>query len=99
MKAMDQKTYLSITGPIFAYFVPILWYPYFAALAAYAFIVLRRSVIVAIEEANPFAAIFIFAGIVLTHVVYGANFVIGLLRRPKLELRSVDLSTGNYLGG
>jgi len=35
----------------------------------------------------------------LTHMVYGINFIIGLLKKPKLKLRNIDSYSGNYVGG
>ncbi len=48
---------------------------------------------------GPFVFFIAFWGFVLIHATYGFNFILGLLKRPKLELRSVDDASGKYLGG
>lgn len=42
---------------------------------------------------------YVYVGIILTHLFYGINFIIGFINRPSLELRSFDKKTGKYLGG
>jgi hypothetical protein len=44
-------------------------------------------------------ALYVAAGIFLTHLVYGTNFIIGFPHKPKLRLRKIDSKSGNYLGG
>ena len=88
-----------VLGPIVSSFFPVLWYLYFTVVGIYLFLILRRAAGVAIEDLNPISGLLVFVGIILTHIVYGINFIIGLLKRPKLQLRSVDINTGNYLGG
>ena len=38
-------------------------------------------------------------GVFLTHVVYGINFLIGIVKKPRLKLKNYDKKTGNYLEG
>ncbi|MBT6401579.1 glycosyltransferase [candidate division WWE3 bacterium] len=88
-----------LTGPVVSSFIPQLWGIYIGILGLYAFLVLQQSIRVVLEEKMLLAGLFMIVGIIATHVIYGANFIVGFIRKPKLKLHAVDLTTGNYLGG
>jgi glycosyltransferase involved in cell wall biosynthesis len=88
-----------IGGPFISSIFPVLWPTYFFVVSIYVFLTLQRAIRVVMDEKNLYAGLFILVGIFLTHLVYGINFIIGLIRRPTLELKPVDSTTGNYLGG
>ncbi len=88
-----------ITGPIFALFAPIIWYVYFFCLLGYLCLLAAEMVRVLLTDRSLKMALYVGAGIFLTHIVYGANFILGILVKPKLRLRSVDSKTRNYIGG
>jgi len=91
---------LGLVGGLFLpLLVPSLFPLYLAVLWFYFLTVLYTSLRVAILEKSPMAALYFGVGVFLTHLVYGSNFIIGFIRKPKLELRAVDQVTGNYLGG
>lgn len=86
-------------GPILSVFFPSLWYFYLFILSVYL-------VLIGIEVAKVYKcekhlelALYAGVGIFLTHMVYGINFIYGLLIKPKLKLRGVDTKSGNYIGG
>jgi len=86
-------------GPVFAFFIPILWNFYTFILLFYLSMVVFEGIRITFYEKNLLMGACSSVGIILTHIVYGYNFLVGLVKRPKFELRKVDLHTGNYLGG
>ena len=52
-----------------------------------------------LEEKSLLAGYYVAVGIVLTHIVYGANFIIGYIKKPELQLKKFDSKTGNYVEG
>jgi cellulose synthase/poly-beta-1,6-N-acetylglucosamine synthase-like glycosyltransferase len=88
-----------LLGPIVCYFVPILWWFYGSVVAIYSFLILWESIKVLLKEKSLLAGIYMFFGVLMTHIVYGVNIMVGLINKPKLKLRSFDEETGNYLGG
>jgi cellulose synthase/poly-beta-1,6-N-acetylglucosamine synthase-like glycosyltransferase len=72
---------------------------YTAVLSVYFILAFEESVRAAAKDKSLKMIPLFFVGIFLTHVVYGFNFLWGLLVRPKLKLRKVDKKTGTYLGG
>lgn len=88
-----------VLGPILSIFWPFLWQYYLGALIFYLILLIWEGHKVYEKDFSMMGALCVMAGIFLTHVVYGANFIIGILKKPKLKLRGVDRSTGNYLGG
>ena len=86
-------------GPLAAVFVPQLWVMYFVVLAVYLLLLLIESVNIFITELSLKAAIYFMVGIFWTHVVYGVNFLIGLVKKPKFVPKKVDFKTGKYLEG
>jgi len=86
-------------GPFVCTFIPILWVFYFGIVGLYIFILLVEGVRAGIKDKNIFMFFLFCSGTFLTHLVYGTNFIVGLIKRPKLKLREIDKQTGNYLGG
>lgn len=82
-------------GPLVVTLVPVLRPIYFAVIALYIFLL----GIEAIKQKNMLAGIYVAAGIFLTHLIYGTNFIVGFIMRPKLKLKAVDTKTGNYTEG
>ncbi|MBW6441648.1 glycosyltransferase [Patescibacteria group bacterium] len=39
------------------------------------------------------------SGVFLTHIYYGVNFLIGIMKKPELKLKKYDKKTGNYVEG
>lgn len=72
---------------------------YFSILVVYILWLFIEGFNVYSKDRSIKGALYVCAGIFLTHIVYGANFLIGILKRPKLKLRKIDESSGNYLGG
>lgn len=68
-------------GPILSYFIPILWYFYFAVIVLYL-ILLATS----IRKAGSFQVwILTFVGIIATHIGYGLMFIRGLCAKELLR--------------
>ena len=88
-----------IIGPVVCLLYPNLWSFYFGVIGFYAFLVVWSALKVFFESWNVFEGLFVLLGIVATHFVYGINFMIGFIRRPKLKLRAVDQTSGSYVGG
>lgn len=88
-----------IFGPIPAMFFQPAKFLYFAVLAFYLGTLFGETLRIAIIEKDLKAFLYLPTGIFLTHVVYGVSFLVGLFKRPKLELRNYDKITGKYLGG
>ena len=88
-----------VMGPITFSFSPAFKVLYFYVLILYFSILLYESTKVMFMDKSLLAGFYIFLGIFLTHMVYGINFIIGLLKKPKLKLRNIDSYSGNYVGG
>ncbi|MFC1700105.1 glycosyltransferase [Patescibacteria group bacterium] len=88
-----------VLGPVASIFIPKLWVVYFCVLAAYLVLLLIESINVFLSELSFKALIYFMIGIFWTHVVYGVNFLIGLIKKPKLTPKKVDYKTGKYLEG
>ena len=86
-------------GPAAIKLFPFLAPIYFFVLGLYALLIVVESLRAFVKEKDLRAIFYVGAGIFLTHIIYGINFIIGLLKKPKLEYRSVDEKTGQYLGG
>ena len=86
-------------GPFICLILPFLWHPYFSVLFVYLAVVFVESLRVGIKDKSLRMSLYVGVGIMLTHIVYGVNFLAGFIRAPGLELRKVDVKTGNYLGG
>lgn len=88
-----------ILGPLISFFFPMLWQLYFGVLLVYFWLLLIEGAIASKKERDFSVLVYVVVGIFLTHLVYGVNFIIGYLKRPKFELKRVDVATGNYVGG
>ncbi|MBD3366161.1 glycosyltransferase [candidate division WWE3 bacterium] len=86
-------------GPLTFLLHPIFKFIYFSVVFIYLGLLLLESLKVGLMEKGLKAFFYMAVGIFLTHVVYGWNFIWGYLKKPSLKLRSVDLKTGNYVGG
>ncbi len=88
-----------ISGP----FLANLWLPFgfifYSTLWLYTLVLLGFSLNTVFKEKNVMAGLYFFSGVLLTHIVYGINFIVGFVKRPRLQLRVYDKATGNYLGG
>lgn len=52
------------------------------------------------KEENPQSTRFDYMkGVFLTHVYYGYNFLVGIIKKPRLELKKYSSETGNYTEG
>ncbi len=87
-----------ILGPILSFLIPVFKYFYLLALLSYLVLLTFEGIKVYVKDRSVKGSLYVMLGIFLTHIVYGANFIIGLLKKPKLKLRGVD-KKGNYLGG
>lgn len=85
-------------SPLFILFNPILKNIYFFALAIYLLLILIETAKMIVKEKD---IKYLLGGFVIfaTHIVYGSFFLKGLFQQTRLQLRRVDESTGNYLGG
>lgn len=88
-----------LLGPFICAAVPLLWYFYTTVVAIYLILVTLEVVKAYKTERHLKLALYTGLGILLTHIVYGLNFIHGLLIKPKLKLRGVDTKSGNYIGG
>ncbi|MFH1295423.1 MAG: glycosyltransferase [bacterium] len=88
-------------GPLICLLVnsPLLWVVYSTVLLLYLVLLIAEMIKVYSSEKHLKLALYTVLGIFLTHIVYGVNFIHGLLIRPKLKLRSIDTQSGNYIGG
>lgn len=86
-------------GPLISLFIPVLWAVYFGILSFYLTLLICESIRVSWKDKDIRVTGLVVLGILSTHVIYGTNFIVGLIRRPKLKLRDIDSKTGNYLGG
>ena len=65
----------------------------------YFLLILYEFIRVSIKDKSILAGLYVAAGIVLTHIVYGVNFIIGLLKKPELKLKKFSSKVGNYVEG
>jgi len=72
---------------------------YLLSLLIYFITVFFVSFNVFKKEKSAKAVFDFIKGVFLTHIYYGVNFLIGIMKRPELELRGYDKKTGNYIGG
>ena len=88
-----------VFGPLVGFIFPPLNNLYFAAIYSYLFLTILEMVNVYIKDRSLRASFYVAAGIFLTHVVYGINFITGFIMKPRLKLKAVDEKTGNYSEG
>lgn len=86
-------------GPVAGYFVPELLLVYAFVVLIYLFLLIFESMRFGLYAYSPITGLFVGFGIFLTHIVYGLNFIVGFLKRPKLELKKFDSVSGNYVEG
>jgi glycosyltransferase involved in cell wall biosynthesis len=88
-----------VLGPITKIWSDELFWVYLAVLGLYLTIVGFEAAKFAIRDKSASVFCYVFFGIILTHLVYGINFINGFLVRPKLKLKAVDEKSGNYSEG
>lgn len=86
-------------GPFAILILPWLHSIYILALLVYFGLVCFESIKVLAKDINIYESILVGFSIILTHIVYGINFIIGIVKRPHLELKKADSKTGNYIEG
>jgi len=86
-------------GLILSLFWKIFFPFYLLSLLIYLIVVSFVSFGILKKEKSARAAFDFVKGVFLTHMYYGINFLIGIMKRPDLELRGYDKKTGNYIGG
>ncbi len=88
-----------IFGPLTKLFSMALYKIYLGVMAIYIFMLIYKAFVVYLKEKNTLLSLYVLAGTFMTHLVYGANFMIGFIKRPKLKLKAVDTKSGNYSEG
>lgn len=88
-----------VVGPAAAAVSEFLAKMYLYVIILYIFLLGVESTKAFLKEKDLRTFLYLPAGIFLTHIVYGVNFIVGLIKKPRLEYRSVDKKTGSYLGG
>ena len=88
-----------VFGPLLCFLIPFLWLFYYWVIFVYLSILFIESAKVAMKEKSIVAFFEFVVAMFMTHVVYGVNFLIGLIRKPKLKLKRFDKKTGNYVEG
>lgn len=86
-------------GPVFGSIYSPLWLFYWFVLGLYFYLVTVEAFKAYLKDKDILESLCVALGIFFTHMIYGISFIYGILRRPKLVLRGVDSTTGNYLGG
>lgn len=88
-----------LMGPFAIVLFPFLAPIYFGVLSLYVLLLFIEITRVYFKDQNIKESLYVGVGILLTHFIYGINFIVGFMKRPKLQLRGIDLETGSYLGG
>lgn len=88
-----------VFGPLVSTVYDPLWFFYWSVVLLYLLLLLSTSISIALKEKTLEGGIYVLSGIFLTHITYGINFIIGLVKRPDLKLKAFDLNSGNYLEG
>jgi cellulose synthase/poly-beta-1,6-N-acetylglucosamine synthase-like glycosyltransferase len=88
-----------IFGPLVSYFFPLLYKLYLTVIYTYISLTVLEMINVYRKDHSIKASLYVAAGIFLTHVVYGINFITGFIMKPRLKLKAVDTKTGNYSEG
>jgi len=87
-------------GSLLVYLLPFLLPIYVTCLVIYVIGVSLTACRISKLEKEHIRTFIIFSkGVFLTHVVYGINFLIGIVKKPRLKLKNYDKKTGNYLEG
>jgi cellulose synthase/poly-beta-1,6-N-acetylglucosamine synthase-like glycosyltransferase len=77
---------------IFPYYVLSLLF-YFSVLLFYSFKISEK------EKGSQTAYLDFMKGVFVSHIYYGINFLIGIMKKPELKLKKYDKSTGKYTEG
>lgn len=88
-----------VVGPALCVLLPFLWSIYFSFITLYLSVILFEFARNVFKEKSLLSGYYVAVGIFLTHIVYGINFIIGYIKKPELELRKLDNTTGNYIEG
>jgi glycosyltransferase involved in cell wall biosynthesis len=88
-----------IFGPLLMIVFKPLALLYFGFVLMYLLILLLESIRVVALENNLYSGMLFVVGAFETHLIYGISFIIGFVKRPYLKLRSIDPSSGSYIGG
>jgi len=87
-------------GPILSIIWPNLFSYYLLSLLLYFGVLFFVSFKISEKEEDLEKARFDFIkGVFLTHIYYGINFLIGIMKKPDLKLKKYDNKTGNYVEG
>jgi len=86
-------------GLILSFIHPIAQGVFKKVMSLYLFLIVFESTRVMFKDKSIKAGLYFAAGVFLTHITYGVNFLIGLVKKPKLVLRKVDKTSGKYIGG
>jgi len=91
---------LLFSGLAMSLIFPIFYPLYFGGLLTYIGLLLFASYrVLRNKEKNTRAYFDFISGAFLTHIYYGINFLIGIMKKPKLKLKKYDEKTGNYVEG
>ena len=88
-----------LLGPAVCFLIPVLWRVFFSVTAIYLLLLFYEFIKNCLEERSLLAGYYVAVGIVLTHIVYGINFIVGYIKKPELQLKKFDTQTGNYVEG
>ncbi len=84
---------LSVFWPYFSLYYVLFLLIYFGILFFSSFKITKN------EENQEQAHFDFMKGVFLTHIYYGINFLIGIMKKPELKLKKYDKKTGNYVEG
>ena len=88
-----------VVGFILSMFREFFWPLYLAFVGLYLVILVYEMAKVCFRDKSLKESLYVGAGIFLTNFVYGINFIIGFLKRPRLKLKRIDPETGSYVEG
>jgi len=92
-------TIFLLLSPVACIYFPALCPWVLGVLWLYVLLVSVEALKACLRTISLRAFPYVWIGIFLTHLVYGINFISGLIKKPTLKLRDVDSTTGSYLGG
>lgn len=88
-----------VFGPATLYIYKPLFFIYSTVICSYLILVAIESAKAVFETKKPVLLFYVSLGIILTHIVYGINFVAGYIKRPRFIPKAVDQKSGNYSEG
>lgn len=88
-----------LMGPFVSRFSPFLDVLYELFVNVYILLLVVEGIRKTRKENTVNAFTYFTVGVFLTHIVYGYNFLIGFIKKPRLKLKSIDTKTGNYNEG